>query len=180
MTHYPPKRAVSPRAAAHKARAARTMKNTTQAASIDQADAKVLPLNLSQEHGRGKVSQILAAASARRACRQGSRQHVERKHVAGEEEVEQHVDEQQRADFQNQKPTMPMLASRKKPSRNEDHERQDAGGKRPAAASRGNSRGRGRTRGRRARRRRGNRRACGPRAQAAESRSGRPAERDTS
>ena len=57
------------------------------------------PVNFLQEHGRREVRQVLQRHDLHdRVPRLG--QHVEREHVAGEKKVEQHVDEQQRADFQ--------------------------------------------------------------------------------
>ena len=77
------------------------MKNTTQAAWIAKPGHRSRPCDLSQEHGRREIGQVLQRHEpSHDACPTARAQHVERKHVAGEKEIEQHVDEQQRADFQ--------------------------------------------------------------------------------
>ncbi len=98
------------------------MKNSSPAQFEDQPVPAPLPESCPETPPReNRPGTAAAIASHHRAPH--ARQHVDRKHVPGEKEAEQHVDEQQRADFQKPEADHAQRGFQKEAQQKRHHQR---------------------------------------------------------
>src|SRR5262245_49429941 len=89
----------------------------------NEAQRQLPALNLSEQHRGRKVGQVHQRRQADERP-PGLRKHVERKHVPAEEEAEEHVDEEQRADLQPPKSHEAHTSLQKEAQQKAEHQRE--------------------------------------------------------